>query len=98
MEVMLGFMTAAWLFTVGGGVYAFWRYAYKPDVLQRKAIEALLERLVKTETELANNHAWVKNELGLHKAMSLSNEELAIREARVKARRLWPSMQDGSTA
>ena len=40
-EVLLGFMVAAWIFTVGAGSYIVWRYVFKPWQVVRKDISAL---------------------------------------------------------
>lgn len=79
--ILLGFMTAAWVFTVGGIAYATWRYVYIPWKVLRIDVKALLER---HESDMAQ----IKAELGLRKALALSDEEQARAEARLKARRV----------
>jgi len=81
-EILLGFMVAAWLFTVGSSIYVYWRYNYAPWKVMRADVAAL-------NAKIEEHVAWVKNELGLRKAMGLSDEETAALERRLKARTLW---------
>jgi hypothetical protein len=72
--ILLGFMVASWLFTLGAVSYALWRYCYKPWLVLRADITAL-KQLHDEQKQ------WVKNEFGLRAARSLSDEELFRMEA-----------------
>lgn len=60
--------------------YAGWRYVYVPWNVMREDIKRLAEQL-----------GTVKEEIGLRRAMSLSDEEQAMIERRARARQLWSS-------
>lgn len=88
-EFVLGFMAATWLFTVGGGTYAIWRYVKKPWDVMRADVKALNEGMIqeaKAREELA---LWVKNEFGVRRALEITPEMEARAEARQSARRAW---------
>ena len=83
-EVLLGFMTAAWLFTVGGVSYSIYRYVYKPWTIVRKDIAALNQSLTD-----------VRSEMQLRKALYVGDEDYARIESKAAVRRL---MRAGLTA
>ncbi len=55
LAVLVGFMIAAWIFTLAGTAYAVWRYVYGPWKVMRTDISALQQsvhsRLSALETE-----------------------------------------------
>ena len=82
MEILLGFMAGAWLFTVGAGVYVVRYLLYPAWGNTRKDIMAL-------NTKLDNLEQWTKNEIGLRKLQEMSDEERATIERRLSARKRW---------
>lgn len=76
MELLLGFMVAAWLFTIGGVAYTTWRYVYAPWKVMRKDIAALSEAV-----------EGVRGEMKHRKALYLPDDELARMESRAAVRR-----------
>jgi len=74
-DILLGFMTCAWLFTLGIGGYIHWRYNYQPWKIMRKDLVALAER------EIAH-YAELKQDIGLRKTMQLDDVSVARAEAR----------------
>jgi len=68
-EILLGFMTSAWLFTLAGVAYGGWRYAYLPFRALRADI-----------TTLAREVDALKKEVGLRKVADMSDVEQARRE------------------
>lgn len=89
VNLLLGFMTACWLFTVGAGVYGFWRYAYKPFEALRTTSKALHELLASERQERLNLADWIKAELGLRQALTRTDEDVARLEAQATARNVW---------
>lgn len=81
---ILTFITGANLVFSGAAVaiagYAGWRYVYKPWQVMRADIKALAEQL-----------GTVKEEIGLRRAMTLTDEEQATIERRARARQIWSS-------
>jgi hypothetical protein len=81
MEILLGFMSAAWLFTTVGVAYVVYRYVYKPWTVVRADI-----------TKLAQDQQEIWQELKFRKAFYKSDEDLALSERRMAARRLASSL------
>lgn len=75
-----------WLSTLLGVAYVLWRYAYTPWLVMRKDITALNQ---KTD----DNHAWVKNELGLRSIRAISDEEIARAEAAQRRSQVWSRLR-----
>lgn len=84
---ILTFVTGANLvfsgLTVAIAGYAGWKYVYTPWKVMRADVKALAEQL-----------SMLKEEIGLRKAIALTDEEQAMIERRARARQLW----SGSTA
>ena len=76
-EILLGFMTATWLFTTGGVAYAIYRYVYKPWEVVRRDITALHQ---------ANTD--IRSEMQLRKALYVGDEDYARIESKAAVRRL----------
>lgn len=76
-QILLGIMTAAWVFTVGGVGYAIWRYVYAPWKTMRADIRALNDEIVK-----------LKQNEQLRKVLTLDPEDEYRAEIRAAARRL----------
>ncbi len=89
LEVLFGFMVATWLWTVGFGVYAWWRYVKAPWAVMRKDVAALNELMQQEAKAREELQLWVKNEFGLRRAMEVTPEMEARAEARMQARRAW---------
>lgn len=79
LEVLVGFMVAAWAFTVGIGVYAIHRFCYQPWKVMRADVAALAARQAALETD-------VKQEMGLRKALLPDEADMARMEVRNRAR------------
>jgi hypothetical protein len=79
---ILTFVTGANLVFSGLSVaiagYAGWRYVFVPWKIMRTDIKALADAV-----------AQIKEEMGLRRAMSLSDEEQAMIERRARTRQLW---------
>ena len=80
LPVLVGASFTAWVFTVVGGAYLGWKYVYLPWGVMRADVKALAEAV-----------GAVKEEIGLRRAMTLTDEEQATIERRAKARSLWSS-------
>ena len=90
-ELLLGFMTSAWLFTLAGGAYGHWRYVRKPWEAMRASLVAEKEAREAVERELISVREYVTSELGLRKATLHTDEEVAQAERRLLAKRAWSS-------
>lgn len=66
--------------TVAVAGYAGWKYVWRPWHIMRADVKALAERL-----------GQVQDEMGLRRAMTMSDEEQAMVERRARARQLWSS-------
>jgi len=87
-QVLLGFMTAAFLFLIGSGIYVGWRYVYKPWRIIRADLLILAKRQEAFENE-------IRTELGARKAISLSNEDLARLERESRMNTLRKAIESG---
>lgn len=76
--MLVGFMAAAWLFTLLSVAYVMWRYVYSPWKVLRADIASLHSQI-----------QGIQSELRLRRAMYLGDEErLARLESRAAVRRL----------
>lgn len=76
---ILGGVVVAQFFMVAAQVYVNYKYNYIPWGVMRKDIAALAQ-------QVANNHAWAKNEMGLRLQTGMTHEEEALAERRMLAR------------
>jgi len=74
LEVLVGFMVAAWVFTLVACAYLGWRYVWKPWHVLRTDIVALNEKLDGVIESIRNK-----------KTMAMTDEELASVERRLRA-------------
>jgi len=72
----------AWVFTVVGVAYAFWRYGYLPWLVMRKDLAALNQKF-------EDFHAQTKQEFGLRAARALNDAEEARVEAAQRRENVW---------
>lgn len=76
----LGFMTAAYVFLVGAGVYAGWRYVFQPWRVMRTDMKVTAERLTAQDKKIED----VVGSIRVAKTASLSDAELASIERRLR--------------
>lgn len=82
IEFVLGFMAAAWAFNVGMTAYALWHYVYKPWKVVRLD-QAGLKAMVEAQNKMIQDAIEL---VKIRSAEALSEEEMAYREARSRAR------------
>lgn len=87
-EFILGFMTAAWLFTLAGGAYSVYRYVRQPWIVMRKDVVALNDR-INTLGDLIQQY---QQEQGLRRAMALDDVGVAQVERRNQMRHVINQM------
>lgn len=73
--LLLGISLTAWIFTVLGVSYVVWRYVWTPWKIMRSDIKALHDKVEQ-----------VNQELGLRKALTRSDSEIADVEGLVRRR------------
>lgn len=78
----LGFVSASQIFLTLGGVYAFWRYSYRPFKVNRTDIVALNQKIADLEANF-------KQEMGLRRATELTDEQRVLMESRLARRGLY---------
>lgn len=87
---VLGGLVVAWVLGLAAVAYTLWRYAYVPFRVVRADVAELRSRQDATKAALEQQIQLVQTELGLRKALTLSDEDQARAEMRLRARRLWP--------
>jgi len=87
-ELLLGFMAAAFLFSTAATVYSHWRYNYIPWKVLRADMRAQTEINTQVQGSMKDLQTYVQRELGLRKALALTDEEVARIEAKQQARRV----------
>lgn len=84
INLLVGFMTCAWLLTVGGVAYSIWRYVYCPwkvvrlDIQQIKANMAALTQKIEDGVQAINTRQFE----------AMTDTELAAVEQRLRSRSL----------
>ena len=81
-DLLLGFMTATWTFTVLAFGYVIWRYVYGPWKVVRRDQQTIKELVDAQNAKLAEAVAMIH----MRSAEFLGDEELAFRESRLRAR------------
>ena len=81
MEILLGFMVAAWLFTLGAVSYALWRYCFAPWKVMRVDIKSMDQKVELVKADFKALEQAVRPA----RMQAFSDTELASIEARARA-------------